>query len=287
MSPLIATVALLLAQPASQPTGAPVAGGGKVSDLYGELTIIYELGENALNAQESWRIRNDSGRAVAAKDLDIDLPLGSRRVRLDEGSEPFAASPDGTSIEAEAPFGPGERAFGVSYQIPISGSSATLSRNLPFKMGGARVIMQNVGGLRIESNFKTDFRTSDLNGLEFGIWQVEGMAAGSDLTLTIGGLPSQPGWPRHAAVGLCIGILGWMVLMLRRDHVARAQRRPGVLSASARRDRLIKAIELLDADLVTDTIGADQHKRRHSTLMKQLAETLRELDIEERGARSS
>lgn len=284
MSALGLVALALLAQPASRPASAPAELGATAGDVYGELTMIFEVGEEAINTQESWRLDNRSPKAVAPELLTIRLPAGARKLRLDGDTKPFVALEDSSGIEAEGPLPPGEGSVSGAYQLPIDGSASTLRRPLPFRMGGVRLIMENIAGLELETNVRNTRRVKELNGLEFAIWDLDATPAGTELEIRLRGLPSRARWPRNLTVATMIGILVWMVVMLvrGRGETVAHHARLGTLSAAARRDRLVRAIELLDEQLAEDRIPADQHRRRHQTLLKDLAAVLRELDVEEK-----
>ena len=283
--------ALLLLLPAQQPQGAasqPAAAAqpgvpGTAADVYGELTLIYEMSEKALRAQESWTLRNMSGKQVPASALTITLQ-GVRKLRLDETATGFTAAEDNSQITAAKPMGQEDRTVAGTYEVPTSGSTLVIRRKLPFNMARARVIFEEVPGLNLSSNVTFTKRVRDLNGVKFAIWDFPGMPPGTELELRVTGLPSRQEWPRTAAVVTAILILFWMVWALVKKRAPGAEHavKLGPLSARARRDRLVKAIEILKRDHDEGKLDDKRYARRHEALLQELAVVLRELDIEER-----
>lgn len=273
----LALPAAALAQPASQPASRPAAPGGKASDIQAELTVIYEIGEQALNTQESWRLSNGGGKLVSADDAAIDLPPTATRLRLDADVRGFLAAEDSKSIRPNGPIGPGDHGVSGAYQITFSGDEATLRRRVPFSLRGARIIMENVPGLEVTTNVQSERRVRELNGLEFAIWDTAPVPAGGELVLTLRGLPTRPTWPRNLAMAVAIAIVGWMIWSLtRREEQAAAGGPLGALSAHARKERIVAAIELLERDHAEGKVEDKRYQRRHAALMKDLAAALRE-----------
>jgi hypothetical protein len=274
--------ALLLSQPSSQPAAA-AGGQGGAGDVYGELTIIYELAEKVLRTQESWTLRNMSGKEVPAQAVTIDL-AGVRKLRLDDSSIGFRASDDGTRIVADRAIAQEDRTVSGTYEVPLSGSSLVVRRRLPFNMGRARVILEDSPGLSLSSNVTFTKRSRELNGLNFAIWDFPAMPPGQELELRFSGLPARATWPRSLAVAIAFLIAGGGAWLLRTRRVPGADHTMalGPLSGKARRDRLVKAIELLKRDLDAGKIDEKRYQRRHEALMQELAVVLREIEIENR-----
>lgn len=278
-------------QPQAQPQGAasqPAAAAqpgvpGTAADVYAELTLIYEMSEKALRVQESWTLRNMSGKQVPAQALTIPMS-GIRKLRLDETATGFTAAEDNSKITASKAMGQEDRTVAGTYELPTSGSTLVIRRKLPFNMARARVIFEEVPGLNLSSNVTFTKRIRDLNGVKFAIWDFPGMPAGQELELRVTGLPSRQEWPRATAVLVSILILAWMIwaLVAKRAPGADHAVKLGPLSARARRDRLVKAIEILKRDHDAGAIEDKRYARRHQALMQELAVVLRELDIEER-----
>lgn len=292
MSSALVLLLLLPTQPASQPASQPAAFGGPqgtASDVYGELTLLFEISEKALGTQESWTLRNASGKTIPADQLQMVMPAGSKKLRLDEASTGFHAAETGDRITADKPMGQEDRTLAGTYEVPITGSDMVIRRTLPFNMGRARVIFEELPGLTVTSNVEGVRRSRDLNGLKFAIWDFGAMKPGSEFELRIQGLPTQRHWPRNVALILGALIVGWAIRALRTGEVpgANIAAAIGPLSGRARRDRLVKAIEIVKRDFEAGKLNDKQYARRNEQLMQELAIVLREIEIEERQARHS
>ena len=280
-------VALAVPAQASRPASQPSPTGGKASEIYGEFTVIFELGDGSMNTQESWRLRNDSARTVAPSETRVPVPAGARKLHADEEGGPFVAEPDSSAFKAKRALGPGEHSVSGAYVLPVDGGTVRFSRRVPFNMGGARLILEESSGLALSSNVKATKRSRDLNGVKFAIWDLEAFAPGTQLDIEISGLPSRSTLPRSIALGAIALILLWMIWALKTGTAPGAQATAplGVLSAKARTDRIMRAVELLEAALAAEKITSEQHERRKKTLLKQLASTLRERSLEQPEAR--
>lgn len=289
---MIAFAVLLLAagQPASQPSSAPSGSApGHASDVSAQVTMIVELSERTLSIQESWALGNRSGTTVPPAELAIATPDGAKTLRAPEDAIGFVAREDGRGIDLTEALGPSGRELSFSYLYDFSGSSAEIRRPIPFAVETLRLIVQDAPGLTVTANVPSDRRTRDLNGRVFSIYDMTGLRAGTHLELALAGLPSHTLWPRRAALAAAFGILGWMLWMLRRGS---REPRAGVdgsvvspLSASARRDQIVKAIEVLERELHEGKVKAKRFERRYRDLMHELSLALHEIEIEDRSIR--
>ncbi len=267
-------------QPASQPAEAPaqIQLGGTGADVAGTLTWIYEIDEEVLHVQESWQLENTSGRLVEKDQLHFPLPARTRRVNLDKDVTGFAAAEDASEIYATEALGQGTKTVSGAYMVDFDGDSAVIRRTLPVRTTSARLIVENVDGLEITSNIQLDKRVRDLNGLEFQVITMAPIPAGGQVELHFDGLPSHITWPRRAALLVVIAIVGWMFWALQQPRSELASK-IGPLSAQSRRDRIVRAIEILERDYSEDKIKEKRYERRHEELMTELAHVLREIDL--------
>lgn len=288
----------LLAQPAGEPTSqpavpssqpaalAPAGPEGSAKDVTAELTVIYELGERVLRTQESWNLRNASGRTVPPSGLEIVMPPGTKKLRLDEGAVGSRAAEDSSKIIGEKALGQEDRAIAGTYELGFSGSSMVMRRVLPFGTR-ARVIMEAIPGLTLAANVEPTKRERELNGIQFFIWDFPPIEPGRELELRFSGLPSKSVWPQRAALFAAFLIILWAVFALRGAKVPGADPALaiGPLTGAARRDRLVKAIEILERDFKAERVNEKQYARRREALIEELAVVLREIDLEGQRAR--
>lgn len=282
---MITAIALLLAaqQPSSQPAGP---ASGSPADVVAEVTFLFEIGEKSLGATENWNL-GSQGKTIAATALAFEIHDGAKKVKVDDKSG-FHVEEGTLRLTSNQPL-TDDRPISISYETPFSGSKIVLRRTLPFNMSRARVVFEDLPGFRLETVPESVKRTRDLNGIKFAIWDFPSMPPGTQLELIATGLPSKPVWPKFLAVFAALAIAAWAVwaLINHRAPGADAALAIGPLSGRARRDRLVKAIELLKRDFEASQLNEKQYARRHEALMQELAVVLREIEIEERGARTA
>lgn len=286
MNPQILLLALLAqpAAPASQPASrAALKAGGTGADVTAQAIIMVDLDESALNMQESWTLNNNSGKAIGPEHLVI--PLGAARLlRVDEDITDFAAREDSTSVYATEGMGAGSKTASFAYLKDISGATATMTRRIPVNVERGTLILPALDDLRVESNYPMQDRVSDMNGRRFLVYDIPSLPAGTNLELTFKGLPSHSSQPRFFALLGTLLVVGWMVWALRSGHRQRREAVQGAMSPVARRDRIVRAIELLERDFENETIKERRYQRRHGELMAELAVVLREIDVSGLGA---
>lgn len=266
------------AGPASAPASRPsLAHGGTGRDVQADLTVIYEIDEHHLKTQESWSLSNTSNKRIEPGALVFVLPENTRRLRLDENTPGFAAPDAGGRFFATAPLLDGAHGIGAAYLTDFEGASVTVRRRTPVNLRSVRLIIQKVPGLRFSASMPHQSRDRDLNGLEFAIFTLGPIPAGDAFAYTFDGLPAQSAVPSYLALALCLGMVAWMVFSLLQPRPKPAHTM-GVLSAEARRDRLLKALELLERDRAENKIEPRRYARRHEALMSELADVLREAD---------
>jgi len=270
---------LLLSQAASQPASQPsLPSGGSASDVTAQATVIIEVDEHHLKTQESWSLSNGGGKSVPASQLVFPLPKGSRRLSVDEDVPGFKGADDSQSIFADRDLGAGSTTFAAAYFWDFSGDTARFSRRIPVNVNGMRVIIEDIPGVSVSSNVKYQSRVRELNGLAFAIYDFAPITAGQTFQVTVSGLPSRATWPRAAALAITAGIVLWLIFsLLQKDP--REATTLGPLSAQARRDQIIKALEILEADKAEGSVKPKRYARRHGELMNELAVVLREIDL--------
>lgn len=277
--PLLAMAASLAASSAwaqsSQPASRSAPAGPGV--LQGQVTLIAEIDEHHLKVQESWQIRNPTGGTVAPESVVFDLGSDVRRIRIDENVVGFAHVEGETVIRATRGLGSGTHAFAVSYLLDLDGDTARFARSFPIPVTGGRLIVEDLDGVRASGSTSLSVRNRDLNGLSFRIFDFA-VPGGTPFDVVLRGLPSRAAWPRAVAVALSAMAFIWMVIsVLRPGGDARLVK--GALSAEARREQILKALELLEEDQREGRIEGRKYEKRRRALMDELARVLRELDL--------
>ena len=265
--------------PASAPSSQPalLERGGTGADVTADVTLIYELDEGRFQVQESWTLNNNSRKLVDS--LSWTMPKGTFRLTVDETARSFAANEVGTAFGTTGALGPGQHGVGARYFLSFQGASAAIQRRIPVNMTTARVIVEDIAGMSISGNTKVECRPRELNGLDFRVCTFGGVGAGEMFEVRFGGLPNRSGWPRILALALSLAFLGWMAYALSRPLALTAAQRISPISAEARRDQIVRAMELLKEDFDAERIGEKRFERRRKELLAQLAAVLREIEL--------
>ena len=267
------------AGPASAPASQPAAieKGGTGADITADVTFIYELDERRFKVQESWTLQNTSNKLV--EDITFRLPKGSFRLTVDEDVKSFAANEVGTAYGSTGSLGPGQHSVAAAYFLSFKGANANIRRTLPVNMSSARVIIEDIDGLSVSGNTKVQCSPRSLNGLKFKVCNFAGVQALEAFEVRFTGLPSRPTWPRLLALAISLAFIAWMVIALTRTTTADASVAVSPVSAVARRDQIVRALELLQEDAEAGRVSDKRFERRRRELMAQLADVLREIEL--------
>lgn len=285
---LAAAISLLGQGPSSQPASPPAASSTDISQASAQVTIIHELGDQALRTQESWAIVNNGTSPIDPSVLTITYPT-IRLLRLDEDVQGFEAAEDRQTIRATRPLAPGTSAVSGAYILDTQRGTASYKRRFPVEVEVLRVILEEAPNLKLVSNIEATRRNRDLNGIKFAIWDFATIPANQEVSIEVSGIPYKPTWPKNLTLALAVLIVLWAGWAIRSGQVPGGEK-SGVLtplSASARKDRILRAIEILDRDLEQEKLSENRYRRRHEDLTKQLAVVLRELDLETQSTQSA
>lgn len=270
---------LVLAAQSSQPSTRPtLQTGGTGADLKAKAILMVDIEEDGLNMSESWTLNNSSGKVVGQDHVDFPL-TGAKLLRVDEDVQGFVAREDSSGVHATGPLASGSKTVSFAYLQETHGSKLTIRRQIPVNVDQGMLIFPGIEDLSVASNHPMKDRMSEMNGRKFLVYDFDGLKAGSVLELTITGLPSHSAAPRFVAGAAAIAILGWMFFALSKGASQRREAVLGALSADARRDRIVKALDLLERDFQSEAIKEKRYKRRHGELMAELAAVLREIEL--------
>jgi hypothetical protein len=267
--------------PSSQPSSQPSSiTAGSAEDVRADLALIVETSETDLSIQEGWTLIGPSDKQIPESDLKIEMPSGGRMLQIDEKARGFKRNENMTAIVATEPL-IGTQQFTAAYLYPKAGSSLHLSRKMPYSISTGRLIVQDIAGMDVNISVQATRRTRELNGQNFAIYDFGQIARGTELRVTITGFPSQAVWPRRIAALLAVAIIGWMFWALSSKAVPGRKGATAIspVSARARRDQILKAIEVLERDLAAEKVKPKKYERRHAELMKELADVLHELEL--------
>src|SRR5262245_4245164 len=121
MIPLVLTLAAI----------AEDVAPGTAADINADMTLIFQIGERELGAEDNWTLRNSSSRTIPAEAIVIPMALGARNLRLADGSEgSFEAAADSSRIVAKGSLGQEERSVASKHFLPFSGATLVVHRRL-------------------------------------------------------------------------------------------------------------------------------------------------------------
>ncbi len=268
-------------QPASQPASQPGAITKDLTGVSAQVTVIHELGDQALRTQESWTIAHNGSAAIDPSVLTVQYPA-IRLLKLDDDVQGFEAAEDRQTVKATRPLSPGMGSFAGAYILDTQRGTASYKRRFPVEVEVLRVILEEAPNLSVTSNIEATRRNRDLNGIKFAIWDFARIPANQEVSIEIKGIPYKPVWPTQLTMLIGALIVLWAFWAVRSGKVPGGElsSSKSPLSAGARKDRILRAIELLDEDLDREKVSENRYKRRHEDLTRQLAVVLRELDLE-------
>lgn len=265
--------------PSSQPVNTGEAGTAR--DVAATVTIIFEVNERVLSVQEDWNLGNPANRAIPLAELEIPTPPKSKFLRVEPTTKGYVARETSIGLEATESL-VGQRTVQTGYILDLSGDSIDVKRPMPFSMQSVRIVIQDFPGLEVTTSAPSERRTRELNGATYAIYDLTSQPAGASLTIGLDGLPSRTIWPARFALGAVAAILAWMIWALSTRRAPGGGTTSEVVSpmaARARRDQIVKAIEVLERDFAAETIKEKKYERRRGELMRELATVLREIEL--------
>ncbi len=263
-------------EPSSRPGSAAIGGA---HDLKADVTLAFRLsGEQEFTIEEFWKIQNPDNKRVPKDALTIKLPRGARRLILDEQSEGFEASDDAKRIVARQDLSASSAEIGARYFLGFHEGTFTMRRVFPVSTGTVRVIFEHAPDLELKSSQQFQRHERDMGGQRFTVYVFGALPKDAPLALEVSGLPSRSAWPRHIAILLCIAVLFWVALSLRKKASAPLLL-DGPLSAQARRDQLVRAVGVLNRDYEATRVKERRYTRRHRELVEELGRVLQEIEV--------
>lgn len=179
--------------------GPPVKG---MVVLGPESRVIAELPSDRLTFFYILQIINSARTPVdIGAPLIFELPRDARGARILDESTPQATA-NGPRITVVGPFAPGVTKVEAAYELPYTGDTARLTQRWPIALDRTIVMVQQLGGIRIESGQLTSKQDVKDRGQSLIFGTGPGLAAGQALELSISGLPHHATWPRNLALAL-------------------------------------------------------------------------------------
>jgi hypothetical protein len=263
----------------SSPGENPAATEGTVA-LGDQTRFVFELADESINVFNILQIVNNGRTPVSTREpVVFDAPAEASNVSLLNGSSPRAVA-NGRRVAVAGPFPPGPTLVQFAYSLPYSGANVTLEQRLPIALSQLTLMAQKIGDMAVSSPLISQRREVAAQGETYIVAQGPGIRAGDSLSLSFGGLPHSPIWPRNVALALAVGILGvgaWA-------GFRRTAGTPAVDRADlqAQRDRLfseLAALERQQRAQPDDSLRGDAAAaRRRRQLMSELESIYAALD---------
>jgi hypothetical protein len=192
--------------------GAPAASAGaapvNVPPVAGTVTlgpesrVVAEFVEDRLNVYYLMDIVNAGPSPVTTGGpITIDLPREARGAFLLQDSSKQATI-SGAHVVVVGPFMPGRTPVRAGFEMPVRSGVAHISSKLPVALPQLIVIVQQVGGLDLESRQLTAKRDVTDQGERILAATGPAIAAGQTLDFSITGIPHHADWPRYLALAL-------------------------------------------------------------------------------------
>lgn len=172
-----------------------------------ESRVIAEMSGDRLSIYYIMQVVNSARTPVdIGGPLVFELPREARGTTVLDGSTP-AATANGARITVLGPFAPGVTTVQGAYELPYSGGTAYLDQSWPAALEQLTVMVQQLGGMAIESPQLTAKQDINDQGQTLILGTGPGLAAGQSLKLAISGLPHRPVWPRNLALAMAGAIM--------------------------------------------------------------------------------
>ncbi|MFI5178463.1 MAG: hypothetical protein ACHQO8_07870 [Vicinamibacterales bacterium] len=167
-----------------------------------ESRVIAEFADERLNIFYVLQILNTARTPVdTGGPFVVDLPREAQGATLMDGSSP-RATVTGGRLTVTGPFPPGATAVQVAFELPYSTGTARLEQVWPAALQEVTVLVQQIGGLGLESPQITTKQDINDQGQALILGSGPLLAAGKPMTIEIVGLPHHALWPRYTALTL-------------------------------------------------------------------------------------
>ena len=167
-----------------------------------ESRVLFEMREDRLTGYYLFDIQNSSRTPVdIGGPLMLDLPREARGASALEGSTKQATI-SGSHVVVLGPFAPGTTSLQVAFELPYRGGTVRVEQRMPAALSQAIVIVEQLGGLDVQSTQLTQKREVTDQGSRIIAATGPAIPAGQTLSFDISGLPHHPAWPHQLALTL-------------------------------------------------------------------------------------
>jgi hypothetical protein len=215
--------------------------------------VILEVAEDAVQVMEELVFKNSSDRIYdgGPGGLMVPLPEGFEGTREFEGSAPLDIRA-GEGVAVKGPIPPNKGAMFATrlrfgFVLPAGGSPTVEFRQpMPFGMEGVRLLVPANANLTVEApGLRPQPDAKDAQGNVVKLYDLDNIAPGSALAVTISGLPAIDRKGRNIAAVLCLLLIVAAVVAGQRPRQA-AHAVAGAAQLAERREKLFAELVALE-----------------------------------------
>ena len=244
--------------------------------IFGEQSrYVIELGDDGLSVFNIYQIVNTARAPVQpAVPIVFHIPSGARRTTLLEGSSPLATFA-GDRVNVSGPFPPGMTLVQFAYTMPYAEASQTITQRIPAALAQLAVVVQKTGTMRLESPQISQQREVTADGQTYILGQGPPLAAGTDVTFVLSGVPHPATWPRNLSLGLAL-----LVLAAGAYAAVRGPTRPAAdrKHLESERERLFAELTLLEESHSAGRVAPQTYASRRREIVRALEGVYAALD---------
>ncbi len=257
--------------------GAATPGSGAPLSFGGQSRVQIEMSDDAVEVFYILElIVRGTPPAGTPAELVFRLPDEATQGSVLEGSS-TQAQVRGTIVSISGPFQPGTLPIQIAYSLRPGGPERTIAQSFPIPLDALQVMAAKVGNLQMASpQFSNNGDTANAAGA-FMIGVGPTVPAGTEITLSLSGLPTRNRAWRQGAIGLVVVILlvgAWASFSARPGDAVSARRS----ELEARRERLMADLVRLEEQRKSGATSDGRYAARRTDLTSQLERIYGELD---------
>ncbi|MFN8521924.1 MAG: hypothetical protein U0821_02330 [Chloroflexota bacterium] len=157
--------------------------------------LVLDAGPSTVNVMEMGALVNRSDRTLVGKAdtglpaLRFSLPAGAFAVTPRTGFSQADLIPTTDGFASADPIPPGRHELAFSYQIPVTNGVVDLQRRLAYPADALTIYVPQTG-IRLTSAQLTPQGESEIGGQRFDLYAARDVAAGTEISARLVGLPS-------------------------------------------------------------------------------------------------
>jgi hypothetical protein len=248
--------------------------------------ILTGVDPERLYVMEMGVASNRGDRAYAAPEtLHFALPAGAESFSPRFGIMAGAVSQRPSGFVLTGPLLPGDHELAYSYELPVQGQQADLSRTLQHPVESFSLFVPAQDSIRVDSPQLAEAGTRDMGGMTYRVYTASNLARGSQLGIRLSGLPEMPGAMAqrlgYALLGGGLAIsLGALIIAWRRGVRASTPAPASAAEAAdapdTRRDDLLATLADLDERFEAGELPLAEYQRARDVAKRRLVALLRE-----------